>query len=364
MDNTLAELSQSIFSTLGLPGTTNYLSLDENVERRECLVLIDGLGKNAVDEFGVHQSFTKNLEYLSTLKATFPSTTASSLTSLATGLSVGEHAMVGYTMRVPHSGYPERTLNALKWDDRIDPKNWQPKETLFERAAKVQINVSHIAAARYASTGFTEAALRGAQYRSANTVQDQIKNAKMALERPGSFAYVYLNDVDEASHSKGFGSEKFLAALGKVDELVSGLLAELPKGTRIWLTSDHGMINRDDYRVVNSQLLDRIRMMAGEPRVRYLYLEPENLNRVKETWQNELGDKVILKSRDEAIAEGLFGKSVSPAASERIGDLIAIATGNFILVEQEREAMQIAMVGHHGGLTDAEVEIPLFTSVC
>ena len=349
---------------MGLPGTSNYLSLDENLESRECLVLIDGLGKNAIDEYGSQQSFTKKLEYRNTLKATFPSTTASSLTSLATGSSVGEHGMVGYTMRVPHSGYPERILNALKWDDRIDPKYWQPRETLFERAAKSDINISHIAAARYASTGFTEAALRGAKYRPANTIQDQIKNAKLALEKPRSFAYVYLNDVDEASHSKGFGSEKFLVALSKVDELVSGLLSELPKGSRIWLTSDHGMINRDEYRVVNGALLEGIRLMAGEPRVRYLYLEPENMNQVRETWQNELGDNVILKSKEEAIAEGLFGSSISQAASERIGDLIAIATGNFILVEQEREALQIAMVGHHGGLTRAEVEIPLLTSVC
>ncbi|MFM8329679.1 MAG: alkaline phosphatase family protein [Actinomycetales bacterium] len=360
----MAELSQSIFATMGLPGTSNFLSIDEHLGSRECLVLIDGLGKNAIDEFGRSRSFTRDLEFLTTLKATFPSTTASSLTSLATGLSVGEHGMVGYTMRVPNSGYPERVLNALKWDDRIDPKFWQPRETLFERAAKSQINISHIAAARYASTGFTEAALRGANYISANTIQDQIAHAKVALDKPRSFAYVYLNDVDEASHSKGFGSEKFLAALGKVDELIAGLRAELPKGTRIWLTSDHGMINRDNYRVVNGLLLDGIRLMAGEPRVRYLYVEPENVNRVRETWQNELGDNVIMKWKEEAISEGLFGDSVSQSASERIGDLIAIATGNFILVEEEREALQIAMVGHHGGLTKPEVEIPLLTTVC
>jgi len=44
---------------------------------------------------------------------------------------------------------------------------------------------------------------------------------------------------------------------------------------------------------------------------------------------------------------------------ERIGDLIVIANEDFILVEMEREELQIAMVGHHGGLTPAEREIPL-----
>lgn len=364
MNNSLAELSQSIFSTLGLSGVSNYFSLSENPASRECLVLVDGLGKNAIDEYELNRNFVKELEYVRTLNATFPSTTASSLTSLATGLSVGEHGMVGYTMRVPNSGYPERVLNALKWDERIDPRFWQPRETLFERARKSQINVSHIAAARYAATGFTEAALRGADYKSANTISEQILNTKNALEKENSFAYVYLNDVDEASHSKGFGSDKFTAALGKVDELITGLIRELPTGTRIWLTSDHGMINREDYQVVSGKLLEDVRLMAGEPRVRYLYIEPENIDRVKEKWQSELGEKVIIKRRDEAISEGLFGANTTEVARERIGDLIVIATGNFILVEKEREALQIAMVGHHGGLTDAEVQIPLLTAIC
>ena len=51
MNNSLAELSQSIFSTLGLSGVSNFFSLSENPASRECLVLVDGLGKNAIDEY-------------------------------------------------------------------------------------------------------------------------------------------------------------------------------------------------------------------------------------------------------------------------------------------------------------------------
>jgi hypothetical protein len=50
---------------------------------------------------------------------------------------------------------------------------------------------------------------------------------------------------------------------------------------------------------------------------------------------------------------------VSEKNVDRIGDLIVIAQGNFILVEPEREELQLAMVGHHGGVTKAETEIPL-----
>lgn len=360
---TLAELSQSIFSSLGVKSAANELNLTRNDFQRECLVLVDGLGKNAIDEFGASAEFVSEMNYQKTLTATFPSTTATSLTSLGTGLAPGLHGMVGYTMRVPHSGTPERILNALKWDERVDPLIWQPSPTLFEQADKFGIKVSHIAAKRYSDSGFTRAALRGAIYRGANSTDEIAREAALALRDPGSFAYVYVNDVDEASHSQGFGSAKFNDALDRVNELILKLISELPKGTRIWVTSDHGMINRGDYVIVGKEnkLLDDVDLLAGEPRVRYLYLKEEKLEAVRTRWQDSLGEKVKIFSREEAIQLGLFGPSVSAKSKERIGDLVIVAQGDFIIVERERETQQLAMVGHHGGTSKPEIEIPLLT---
>ena len=44
----LSDLSQSVFSTLGLPGTHNILDIPSNDARRECILLVDGMGKNAL----------------------------------------------------------------------------------------------------------------------------------------------------------------------------------------------------------------------------------------------------------------------------------------------------------------------------
>ena len=59
------------------------------------------------------------------------------------------------------------------------------------------------------------------------------------------------------------------------------------------------------------------------------------------------------------IANGLFGPVVSEDASERMGDLIAIANDDLILIDPARVKEESSMVGHHGGITDIEVEIPL-----
>lgn len=357
----LSNLSQSIFATLGVHDAVNSLGIPENPGQRECVLLVDGMGRNALELCKSELAIFSQIKDLSTLQATFPSTTSTSLTSFGTGVEVGVHGMVGYTMRVPHSGEPERLLNALKWDERVDPYIWQSQPTLFERAKKQGIKVSHIAAKRYQETGFTRAALRGAEYQGANLVDELVANAANALAKSNSFAYVYINDVDDASHREGFGSPKFHAAMSKAAELIQKLIEQLPIGTRLWITADHGMINRGDYCVLGQEndLLENVKLLGGEPRVRYLYLREGSLAETKSQWQNFFQEKVLLLTREEAVNQGFFGSGITPRNKERIGDLIAIAQGDLILVERERQELQLAMVGHHGGITQSELEIPL-----
>ena len=117
----LSDLSQSVFSTLGVQGTSNPLGISTNPGQRECVLLVDGMGRNALELCKKEMSVFGQLTSFALLTATFPSTTSTSLTSFGTGVEVGVHGMVGYTMRVPHSGTRERLLNALKWDERVDP---------------------------------------------------------------------------------------------------------------------------------------------------------------------------------------------------------------------------------------------------
>jgi hypothetical protein len=359
----LSDLSQSVFATLGLSGTSNILEIPNNLAQRECILLVDGMGMNALQLSLQNQPIFNDLNSFSSLQATFPSTTSTSLTSLGTGSAVGQHGMVGYTMRVPHSGTPERLLNALKWDERVDPYIWQSDETLFERGKKEGISVSHIAAKRYEETGFTRAALRGATYHGANLVDEMVTETKLALAKERSFAYVYINDVDDASHREGIGSPRFHGAMAKAADLITKLLENLPRGTRLWVTADHGMINRDDFCVLgkDNDLLQNVELLGGEPRVRYLYVRNGALAETKSQWEEFFGEKVQVLTREESVNQGFFGPSVSEKNLERIGDLIVIANGEFILVEPDREEFQLAMVGHHGGVTEPEIAIPLLT---
>ena len=355
----------SIFSSLGLQTAHDSIGCGESPNGREILLLVDGLGADVINTYSSHLPTLSQLLSRGSVRTSFPSTTATSLATLTTGEMPGAHGMLGYTVQVPRSG--GRVLNSLKWDERVDPAIWQPIPTLFERASAVGITTTHVAAKRYEDTGFTRAVFRGAQYKGANISAELISETVQALKSSPSFVYLYVNDLDSAGHSDGVGSEKWIAALVAIDQLVAQLLTKVPKGTRLWVTADHGMINVGEKIILgrDNDLLRDIAVIAGEPRTRHLYLAEHNPAMVSEVisrWELTLGSRVAMYSRDSAIAAGLFGRKVSLDAAERAGDVIAIAQEDVVLLDPERAEKEGSMVGHHGGDSEIESSVPLLTA--
>jgi hypothetical protein len=332
---------------------------------RELLFLIDGFGYDTLATYADVTPTMSRMFNHGKIQTAFPSTTATSLATLTTGAMPGTHGMLGYTVQVPRSG--GRLLNALKWDERVDPENWQPVETLFQRATAAGINVTHVAAKRYENSGFTRAVFRGAHYKGANVVTDLISETKAALQATPSFVYLYVNDLDTAGHSDGVGSDKWIAALTMIDQMVSSLMKEVPKGTRIWVTSDHGMINVEEKIIIgrDNPLLQGVSVVAGEPRARHIYLEsdsPVARADAASIWQEYLQEKARVLTREQAISENLFGLEMTPDAFDRMGEIIAIARGGVVLLDADRADKEGAMIGHHGADSDIESQVGLLTT--
>ena len=361
----LSQITPSIFSSLGLESAVDHLAVGQSPMGRELLFLIDGFGFDTLTTYADAMPTMSRMFNYGRIQTAFPSTTATSLATLTTGQLPGAHGMLGYTVQVPRSG--GRLLNALKWDERVDPEIWQPVETLFQRATAAGINVTHVAAKRYENSGFTRAVFRGAQYKGANVVTDLVAETKSALQATPSFVYLYVNDLDNAGHSDGVGSDKWIAALTMIDQMVSQLMKEVPKGTRIWVTSDHGMINVEEKIIIglDNPLLQGVSVVAGEPRARHIYLESDSPAARIETaslWQEYLRDKALVLTREQAISSNLFGTDVSPDALDRMGEVIAIARGGVVLLDADRAEKEGAMVGHHGADSEIESQVGLLTT--
>ena len=357
----LSHLTNSIFNSLAVANTSDALGIGVGA-KRECLILIDGMGQDALDKFADQFTIFSQLKNQAKLIANFPSTTATSLSTLGTGELPGVHGMLGYTVRVPRSD--NRLLNALKWDERVDPVMWQKVPTLFERAINSGISVSHVAAKRYEGSGFTQAALRGAKYIGANGIDEMVSAIADSLKPQPSFVYTYLNTLDAAGHSDGVGSDKWLTAMQQVAEFITKVISTVPAGSRVWITSDHGMVNSTQQSILgqDNALLKNVTLIGGEPRARHIYIKEGAESETIAQWREFYKEQVQVLSKVEAVQSNLFGKVVTEDAKDRMGDLIAIPNNDLILVDPTRIREESGMVGHHGGVTDIEVKIPLLTA--
>lgn len=133
-DRSLGDVLPAVAAAMGVDAGLGPTSLVLPDAERYVVFLIDGLGYELLRDHPEDAPFLHSL--LGTQEpatAGVPSTTATSLTSLGTALTPGVHGVVGYTCRIPGT---ERLLNALHWDDGVDPREWQPHPTAFARLAR------------------------------------------------------------------------------------------------------------------------------------------------------------------------------------------------------------------------------------
>jgi hypothetical protein len=361
-DGSLADLSASILASVtgdaGDPAK-NVLGLPETA--RACLLVIDGLGWELLRSHQAAAPFLSELAFNSRqLTCGFPSTTVTSLGSIGTALPPGAHGMLGYQVAIPGTG---RLLNGLQWPKDIDPVGWQSKPTIFERAAAAGVAAVHIAPRAFADSGLTRAVLRGAQYRPASSLGSLAATAVDALHSSErALVSVYHGDLDGLGHVHGTNSTAWGFQLAHIDRLAEQIAGSVPMGTMLYVAADHGMVNvgPDDRVDVDeiAELRDGVAVLGGEPRARHVYAKPGAAADVLAAWREVLGERAWVLSREEAIKDGWFGPA-DEALTDRIGDVVAAATGTTGIVAAKAEPKETALFGMHGSMTSAEQLIPM-----
>ena len=363
----LADLMPSVLASLGVPGERDVLALPPT--SRAVVLLVDGLGAQLLRRHAALAPYLSSLTARD-LTSGFPATTATSLSSLGTGLSPGEHGITGYTSFVQEL---DETVGWLTWSgpgdlrERLVPEQVQPRPTVFERAQAAGVEVTVAAPAAFDGSGLTRAVLRGGAYRGTLTPGDVVATAAQGCRRGRrSLVYCYTPDLDLTGHVRGVDSDAWRSQLVLVDGFAEELAARLPPGTSLHVTGDHGMVDVPVEDKVDADtcgaLREGVRALAGEPRARHVHAVAGAEADVLARWQAELGDRMWVGSRDDAVRAGLFGPVVSPAARSRIGDVVAIATSSVAVVRWETEARFSSLLGQHGALTDDERLVPLLST--
>jgi hypothetical protein len=359
--SSLDALATSVLASLGVPGEPKPLRLDR--AERVCLLLIDGLGWELLRAHRAAAQFLAELAATSApLTAGFPATTATSLGTLGTGRPPGQHGLLGYQVAIPGRG---KLLNALHWDRGVDPRQWQPVPTTFERAARAGVRVLRVAPGQLQTSGLSTAALRGGDFVAADTMGTLVSRAAAALAGdPPVLALVYYGNLDGTGHAMGCSSDAWRYELAHVDKLAEQLAEALPHGSTLHVTADHGMTDVPPAERIDADeipdLRDGVALLGGEPRARHVYARPGAADDVLATWSAVLGDRAWVVSREQAIADGWFGQ-VAERCRARIGDVIAAPCGSWAVVATKGEPRESALIGMHGSLTLSDQLVPLLT---
>lgn len=344
--------------------------LDLPSQRAVIVLVVDGLGWHQLQRYAGLAPFL-TAQPGTQIDASFPTTTATSLASIGTGLPPGQHGLTGYTTALPDHDQP---LNLLTWrvglrgggwDARssVLPEAFQPAQTAFERAAADGIRTVAVLHPDVLESGLTRAVLRGATRIPARGLRQTLEAAVEATRTAeDTLVYAHHGSIDTAGHVHGPGSGQWTSELTDLDRELEQVEERLPTDVTILVTADHGMVPVPAADTIeldeHVDLLQEVRVVAGEPRVRHLFVRDPEAGELAAAWRDRLGGRAEVVTRDEAIAAGWFGPDVADRARRRIGDVvIAMIEGS--VPHRRVDPNKGRHFGQHGSLTPEEVAVPL-----
>ncbi len=336
--------------TSGLP---DWMPAGVAESRQIVLFVLDGLGWDQLAGYR-HLMPTIAGMHGGRITTVAPTTTATALTSITTGLTPGEHGLIGYRMLLGGE-----VVNVLRWAaEGKDRRKSQPPGDVQRYPAFLGEAVPVISPAELLSSAFTEAHLRGGErcgVRASSSIAIEVRHQLAAGQR---FVYAYYGGVDKIAHERGF-DEFYEAELRAADRLVADMLDILPPGALLLVTADHGQVDVGERIITPSrELLGLVALQSGEGRFRWLHARRGAHEELLAAATDEFGATGWVRARDQIIADGWFGASVAPPVAARLGDVALVAYAP-VSYDDPADSGPFELVCRHGSLTSAEVYVPL-----
>jgi hypothetical protein len=321
--------------------------------RQVVLFVLDGLGWEQLEH---RWALAPTLRSMSggPIRTVAPSTTATALTSISTGLTPGEHGVVGYRIDV-HG----EVLNVLRWSTngsdarkRIPPGQFQPIPPFLG------VNAPVVTKAEFAGSGFSSAHLAGVRQIGFRLPSSLVVEVRRLLAGGEPFVYAYYEGIDKVAHEYGL-EEHYDAEVAAADRLVAEVLSVLPPDAALLVTSDHGQVDCGDRLVTpDPAVLELVELQSGEGRFRWLHAKPGCAAELLAVAGAAHGDVAWVLPAEEIVADGWFGPHLTMDAAERLGD-VALVAREATAFDDPADSGPFRLLCRHGSLTAAEMYVPL-----
>jgi len=344
--NLMAELEGRLGGSPLLPSLHQPLADALPEAATYVLVLFDGLGVAQLE----HPAAELGDDNAGHIDAPFPTTTTVSLATVSTGLPPSQHGLLGYQLWMPEV---DHVVNTIKWTTLwgesldIDTTSVLPGPNLWERLAAAGREPITVQPGHFAGTPLSQALYRGCRYEPVFTVDEVIAATSDLAAEPGRLIFAYVPHVDFAAHVYGQDSPEYAESLGVASTIWDGIARRLPAGAVMVGTADHGHVDFPE-----SQ---RVRI-PKESEVKHTFYGDSRAMFVKGDESPAFAPLPATWIPVEQMIEWWGPGPRHEAFADRMPDGVLLADEDAVLLHSHSDKR---LIGQHGGLLDAERQVPL-----
>ncbi len=332
-----------------------FPDIDPSVSQFVLLVL-DGLGWEQLRD---HPEDAPTLSAMSgrSILTVAPSTTATALTSIASGLAPSQHGILGYRIDVAGD-----VLNILRWSaNGSDARRTVPPEDFQATPPFLGTRPPVVTRAEFERSGFTKAHLRNVRFHGYRVLSTLRTEVAQLVDDGEPFVYAYYDGLDKVGHEFGLG-QHYQAELRELDRLVADIIERLPASARLVVTADHGQVHVGNHVItVAPELVALSTHRSGEGRFRWFHTKPGAEAELAAGLAESYGTDAWVVTREQTVDEEWFGPSMSAEFANRLGD-VALASRTTAAFDDPDDSGPFKLVGRHGSVTETEMAVPLLIS--
>lgn len=337
--------------------------------RHLVLWLIDSLGTEPLRALAPASALAAAIR--GEVEAVFPSSTAPTITMLATGRSPAAHAVPEWFLWFDELGAIYRSLPLDARDPAcglapvVDASALYPQASLTVSAVRrcyavLPGDIAHSAFSRYAQAGARRLAF-GDEESFIGAI-----TAAIDASRDGCYVFAYVDAFDQTAHEFGVESGEAQALLRRLDRWFERLAAQLAsRGALLAVTADHGVIDVPAERRFQLDAFGAIaecldRPLCGGPRTPFAYVKTARQNDFARVVERSLGEHFVAVPSSGLAAAGWFGpEAPHPRLLARIGTHVLLPRSDAYLFDLLPGERRSALIGVHGGMSSAELRVPL-----
>ncbi len=347
-NNSLVNIINSIRSNYNKD--TNYeidKCLFDKYYKNTIILILDGLGKNILDEFSKRYPSNFLAKYLyKYLVAIYPSTTACATTSIKSGLLPYETSWTGWAN---YFSEVDKDLVLFNGRDYYTDEQYEicaydiiPQKTYFDdldvKGAAIEPDFS----------------------KKSHELADVLNQCLDKINKGYNTFYLYDTEPDGLLHKFGTKDKDIYKTLNKYSKQIEKFYQKLPSNTLLMISADHGHIDNINIKFYLDRYLYSLleRRPTNDQRCLTFKIKDGKKEEFKTYFNAVYGSIYNLYSKEDFINEGFvgFSKTKGKKLDDFLADFVCIAKSNYTLSLKEKA---LTMKSNHAGITSEEMIIPL-----